>query len=200
MDYSDTVPSRKDEAPPRASRRQHLFSLARAAKGFMPDGEGEALYLAALRAGASFELATFVEIGAWCGKSTVYLGAAAEETDAVLFSLDHHRGSEENQVGWEHHDPSLVDRHSGRIDTLPHWRATIGEAGLEPAVVGIVGSSSTVSARWSTPAGLVLHRRRSRRATGMDGLPGVGTEGGGEGLARHPRRLSRSSRRRSTPL
>src|ERR1700719_3440829 len=85
----------------RTDRREHLFSLARAATGLMPDDEGEALYLAALRAGASFEGATFVEIGAWCGKSTVYVGAAAEATRAVLFSLDHHHGSEENQAGWE---------------------------------------------------------------------------------------------------
>src|SRR5580693_1471519 len=97
----------------RNDRRQHLFSLARAATGFMPDDEGEALYLAALRAGASFADATFVEVGAWCGKSTVYLGAAAEETGACLFSLDHHHGSEENQAGWEHHDQGLVDPDSG---------------------------------------------------------------------------------------
>jgi MMP 1-O-methyltransferase len=117
----------------------------------MPDDEGEALYLAALRAGASSEQATFVEVGAWCGKSSVYLGAAAEETGAVLFSLDHHHGSEENQPGWEHHDPTLVDRQSGRIDTLPHWRSTIGDAQLESSVIGVVGDSATVAAHWSTP-------------------------------------------------
>jgi len=133
------------------ARREHLFALARATTGFMPDDEGEALFLAALRAGSASVAATFVEIGAWCGKSTTYLGAAAEETGAVLFSLDHHHGSEENQAGWEHHDTSLVDPSTGRIDTLPHWRrATIG-AGLESSVVGLVGDSPTVSSRWTTP-------------------------------------------------
>lgn len=117
----------------------------------MPDDEGEALFLAALRAGASIENATFVEIGAWCGKSTVYLGAAAVETGAVLFSLDHHHGSEENQAGWEHHDRSLVDPDTDRIDTLPHWRRTVTGADLESSVVGIVGDSPTVSAHWSKP-------------------------------------------------
>ena len=135
----------------RWERREQLFGLARAATGFMPDDEGEALYLAALRAGASLENATFVEIGAWCGKSTVYLGAAAEETGAVLFSLDHHHGSEENQPGWEHHDHSLVDPSTGRIDTLPHWRRTIIGADLESSVVGVVGDSPTVSSRWTIP-------------------------------------------------
>lgn len=117
----------------------------------MPDDEGLALYEAAHRAGVAFARATFVEIGAWCGKSTVYLGAAAEMTEAVLFSLDHHHGSEENQEGWEHHDPTLVDPATGRIDTLPFWRATVGRAELESSVVGVVGHSSTVAAHWSTP-------------------------------------------------
>jgi predicted O-methyltransferase YrrM len=135
----------------REQRREHLFEVARGATGFMPDDEGEALFLAALRAGASFPRATFMEIGAWCGKSTVYLGAAAEETGAVLYSLDHHHGSEENQAGWEHHDHSLVDPETGRIDTLPHWRRTMMRSGLEASVVGVVGDSPTVSAHWSTP-------------------------------------------------
>ena len=135
----------------RTVRREHLFSLARHAAGFMPDDEGEALYLAALRAGATFRDATFVEIGAWCGKSTVYIGAAAEETGAVLFSLDHHHGSEENQAGWEHHDHALVDPLTGRIDTLPHWRRTMVNSELESSVVGIVGDSPIVSSRWTMP-------------------------------------------------
>jgi predicted O-methyltransferase YrrM len=134
-----------------SDRREHLLSLARAANGFMPDDEGEALYLAAIRAGASFESSTFVEIGAWCGKSTVYIGAAAEATGSVLFSLDHHHGSEENQAGWEHHDPSLVDPGTGRIDTLPRWRSTMVQAELEESVVGLVGTSPVVAAHWMTP-------------------------------------------------
>jgi len=153
MEQSNPAPAGTAFAssPERTRSRDQLFTAARAATGFMPDDEGEALYLAALRAGASFERATFVEIGAWCVKSSVYLGAAAEETGAVLFSLDHHHGSEENQAGWEHHDSTLVDPETGKIDTLPHWRRTLIGAGLEESVVGIVGDSPTVSSHWSTP-------------------------------------------------
>ncbi len=139
------------DGDPDTARGDELFSLARKATGFMPDDEGEALYRAALRAGASFPDATFVEIGAWCGKSTVYLGAAAEQTGAVLFSLDHHHGSEENQVGWEHHDESLIDSETGRIDTLPHWRSAVVGADLEASVIGLVGDSATVARHWSSP-------------------------------------------------
>ena len=137
------------------TRRQELLIFARAAKGFMPDDEGLALYDAALRAAdASPAAATLMEIGAWCGKSTVYLGAAAEATKAVLFSVDHHHGSEENQPGWDHHDHDLVDPTTGRIDTLPFWRATVDGAGIGSSVVGMVGDSPTIASRWCTPLDL----------------------------------------------
>ena len=113
------------------SRTDDLLSLAPTVKGFMPEDEGRALFDAALEVGRSRSSgATLVEIGAWCGKSTVYLGAACEATGSVLFSIDHHHGSEENQVGWDHHDLEVVDPRTGKIDTLPFWRRTIVDAGL----------------------------------------------------------------------
>jgi predicted O-methyltransferase YrrM len=152
------------QAPPRPGARsgrtdeervRRLLDLARHTRGFMPDDEGEALFRAARRAGETpvegAGPATFVEIGAWCGKSTVYLGAAAEATGAVVLSVDHHRGSEENQAGWDHHEPDLVDTDDGRIDTLHHWRRTIASARLEASVVGVVGDSPTVAAHWGRP-------------------------------------------------
>jgi hypothetical protein len=133
-----------------------LRTLALATKGFMPPDEGDALFDAALDAGASVAGAPFVEVGSYCGRSTVWLGAAARQTGTVLFAVDHHRGSEENQAGWEHHDPEVVDPRIGRMDTLPFFRATIHDAGLEDVVVGVVGRSPTVARHWSTPAALVF--------------------------------------------
>jgi len=141
-------------APALDARLQAVMDLARQTRGFMPDVEGEALLRAALRAGRAGLAGgspTFVEIGAWCGKSSLYLGAAAEATGAALFSIDHHRGSEENQEGWDHHEPDLVDPGLGQIDTLLHWRRAISRAELEGSVVGVVGDSSTVAARWRHP-------------------------------------------------
>ena len=74
----------------------------------------------------------------------------------MLFTVDHHRGSEENQAGWEHHDERLVDPRTGRMDTLPFFRRTIEDAGLEDVVVAVIGSSPTVAAHWATPLGLVF--------------------------------------------
>ena len=126
-----------------------LRAAAEAARGFMPPDEGLALHEAALAVplGGS----PMLEIGSYCGKSAVYLGAAARERSTVLFALDHHRGSEENQPGWEWHEPDLVDPDVGRIDTLPRFRRTIFDAGLEASVVALVGDSPTVGRHWQIP-------------------------------------------------
>src|SRR4051812_36032168 len=130
-----------------------LIEAARAAKGFMPDDEGLALYDAAVAAGA---LGPLLEIGTYCGKSAIYLGAAARTAGTVLFTVDHHRGSEENQSGWEHHDTTLVDPRTGRMDTLPTFRDTIEDAGMEDSVVAVIGQSVTVARFWSTPLALLF--------------------------------------------
>lgn len=127
-----------------------LLEVARAAKGFMPDDEGMALHRAGVTAARS-GLGPLLEVGTYCGKSAVYLGAAAREGGTVLFTVDHHRGSEENQAGWEHHDTDVVDPATGRMDTLPFFRRTIEAAGLEDVVVGVVGQSPAVSRAWRTP-------------------------------------------------
>lgn len=138
---------------------EQRLALARDAKGFMPEEEGMALYRLGLRAAQEGRAngapgTAFVEVGAWCGKSTLYLGAAAAEAGAVLFSVDHHHGSEENQAGWDHHDADVVDPRTGRIDTLPFWRRNVEEAQLEAHVVGVVGDSPTVAALWGAPLAL----------------------------------------------
>ena len=132
-----------------------LLAVARAAKGFMPDDEGIGLYRAGVEAAGSGE-GPLLEVGTYCGKSAVYLGAAARFTGRVLFTVDHHRGSEENQPGWEHHDAGVIDPRTGRMDTLPHFRRTVEVAGLEDVVVGIVGDSPIVAAHWATPLSLLF--------------------------------------------
>jgi predicted O-methyltransferase YrrM len=132
-----------------------LLARARAAKGFMPEDEGLALFRVGVDAAAS-GLGPLLEVGAYCGKSSIYLGAAARQGSSVLFSIDHHRGSEENQAGWEHHDPTLIDPGTGRMDTLPTWRRTLDGASLEHDVVAVVGDSPTIAAHWRTPLSLVF--------------------------------------------
>jgi predicted O-methyltransferase YrrM len=126
---------------------------AEAARGFMPPAEGEALFDVASQYAA---VGPIIEIGTYCGKSTIYLAAAAAQTGQVVVTVDHHRGSEELQPGWEHHDPELVDPAVGLMDTLPWFRSTLAASGLEEHVIAIVGRSATVARLWREPAGMLF--------------------------------------------
>ncbi len=130
-----------------------LVHAAEAAKGFMPAPEGLALYDTAA---AYARRGPVAEIGTYCGKSTIYLAAAARDADQLVITVDHHHGSEENQPGWEYHDPGLVDPDTGRLDTLPHFRSTLAATGLEEHVIAIVGRSADVAGLWRTPLGMLF--------------------------------------------
>ena len=119
----------------------------------MPVDEGLALHDAAFAAAQALPGMPMLEVGTYCGKSAVYLGAACLEVDppTVVFTVDHHRGSEENQAGWEHHDTTLIDPTTGRLNTLPTFLRTMREADLEGTVIGVVGLSPIVAAHWGTP-------------------------------------------------
>jgi predicted O-methyltransferase YrrM len=130
-----------------------LLAAAQAAPGFMPDDEGTALYEAARSVQVPGPL---LEVGTWMGKSALYLAAAARETGRLVVTIDHHRGSEEHQPGWEYHDPALVDPAVGLVDTLPRFRRTIADAGAEDVVVAVVGRSEVVAGLWSAPLALLF--------------------------------------------
>jgi predicted O-methyltransferase YrrM len=140
-------------SPPGPEIPADLLAAARAALGFMPEPEGLLLHRLARRRLAHGPV---LEVGSYCGKSAVWLGAAAREVGGTVLTVDHHRGSEENQAGWEHHDPAVVDPRTGRMDTLPFLRRTLEDAGLEDAVVAVVGASRTVAALWRTPLSLLF--------------------------------------------
>lgn len=153
---------------------QRLFALAEQVTGFMPEDEGRALHRAAVDA---LDGGVAVEIGTYCGKSTVLLGAAAQQRDSVLYTVDHHHGSEEHQPGWEYHDVTMVDPHSGRFDTLPAFRRTLDQAGLDDTVVAVVGKSSVVARagalRCSCCSSTAATARRPRTRTSTAGRAGL---------------------------
>ena len=130
-----------------------LRAVSDAAKGFLPTDEADALYDAAW---AMAPVGPLLEVGTYCGKSATFIGAAAKARGGLVFTVDHHRGSEENQPGWEWHDPELVDPRTGVIDTLPFFRQTMHDAGLDDVVVVVIGLSTTVSSRWSTPLAMLF--------------------------------------------
>ncbi len=122
-------------------------------KGFLAPEEGEELARLAREAG---RLGPVLEIGSYCGKSALYLGPAAREAGTVLYTLDHHRGSEEHQPGEEYHDPELFNAALGVFDTLPALRETLFRAQLEDCVIPVVGRSAVIAANWQTPLGLLF--------------------------------------------
>jgi len=128
-------------------------NLIRHIKGFLDPDEGNRLFEIALEASLC---GPCLEIGSYCGKSAVYLGTACKIRNSVLFSIDHHRGSEEQQPGEEYFDPELFDIHSYRVDTFRLFRQTLGMADLENTVVPVVCKSEIAARAWTTPLGLVF--------------------------------------------
>ena len=122
-------------------------------KGFLAQDEAEALYSSAVEALA---LGPVLEIGSYCGKSTIYLGLAARERDGTVYALDHHRGSEEHQPGELFHDPDLYDATNEGIDSFGEFRRNLHRAGVEDRVVPIVAGSTTAARDWRTPLGMVF--------------------------------------------
>jgi predicted O-methyltransferase YrrM len=130
-----------------------LRKVADATKGFLPVEEAEALYDAAW---AMAPYGPILEVGTYCGKSATWLGGAAKQRSGTVVTVDHHRGSEENQAGWEHHDRELVDPATGLMDTLPFFRRAMYDADLENVVTAVVGHSTTVASIWSTPLAMLF--------------------------------------------
>jgi len=122
-------------------------------KGFMAEEEALRLYELAREAAP---LGPCLEIGSYCGRSAAYLGLGCREAGGILFSIDHHRGSEEQQPGEEYFDPELLDQKTGRIDTLPAFRAVLSDLSLEDTVVPIISVSSTAARFWRTPLSLIF--------------------------------------------
>lgn len=127
--------------------------LPAAVRGFMEPEEGERLYELALEAGRR---GPCLEIGGFCGKSTLYLGSGCRDAGGILYSIDHHRGSEEHQPGEEYFDPALWDPRLGRVNSFTEFIRTVERGGLTETVVPIVSASATAARSWATPLSLVL--------------------------------------------
>lgn len=122
-------------------------------KGFLADDEGQALFEAA---SLTAVLGPTLEVGSYCGKSTVFLGSAAKQNNNIVYAVDHHRGSEEHQLGEEYHDSELFDSQAQLMDSFRTFRRTLRNAELEETVIPIVAASQLASRHWSIPLGMVF--------------------------------------------
>lgn len=129
------------------------FDVMDSIKGFMDKQEAALLHQTALQASKKGPV---LEIGSYCGKSAYIIGTACRENSGILFSIDHHQGSEEQQPGEEYYDPELFDEKQKRINTLPFFQRTIRETLLEETVVPIVATSELTGSMWATPLSMVF--------------------------------------------
>ena len=122
-------------------------------RGFMHEDEALRLYELSLKAS---ENGPVLELGSYCGKSAFVIGSACRRKQSILFSVDHHRGSEEQQPGEEYFESDLLDPVTGSINTFPFFRSMIDDNGLGDTVIPIVGSSLNVGRMWATPLSMVF--------------------------------------------
>lgn len=121
-------------------------------KGFLPENEGAQL---ANWARETASLGPLLEIGSYCGLSTLWLAEVARESNTVVFAVDHHRGSEEHQAGEFFHDEALVNE-AGRFDSLPEFRRNLLAHAAEDVVIPLIASATLAARYWTTPLGLLF--------------------------------------------
>tara|TARA_B110000305_G_scaffold155163_1_gene171837 strand:+ start:563 stop:1174 length:612 start_codon:yes stop_codon:yes gene_type:complete len=122
-------------------------------KGFMPSHEGEAL---ASWAEEFSKIGPLMEIGSFCGKSSIYMGLEAKKLNQVVYTIDHHQGSEEHQLNEEYFDSEIYDQSLNEVNTFPLFRKNIKLFLLEDTVIPIVSSSENVSKGWNKNLGMVF--------------------------------------------
>ena len=121
-------------------------------KGFMPEHEGKALYKWARKFS---EYGPLLEIGTYCGKSSMFLSEGAQANNQYVYTIDHHMGSEEHQVNEEYFDIEIFDELSKRINSFPLFLENINNFGIKN-IVPIVNESSLVAESWNSPLAMVF--------------------------------------------
>ena len=163
---------------PPATPPDAVWEAMLATTGFLPEDEALGLYRAALVGGSRGPI---LEVGTYCGRSTILLAEAARRNGTLVVTVDHHRGSEEHQPGEGFHDPDLTDPVTGRVDTLPAFRRAIERAGLEEHVVAVVASSPTAARVWGGEVGMVFidggHSERAARQDLAGWAPHIAPQG-----------------------
>ena len=111
-------------------------------KGFLDSEEGNALYKFCK---ISHLNGVCAEIGSYCGKSACYIGYACKEVGSKLYSVDHHKGSEEQQFGEEYFDEEIFDYSKNEVNTLPLFLKNISKFQLDNFIEPVIMSSNDAS-------------------------------------------------------
>ena len=117
-------------------------------KGFLDNIEGKELAKIAKQCS---KLGPCLEIGTYCGKSALIMGSVCKKNKNILFTVDHHTGSEEHQLGEEYHDSDLFDQNISCFNSLPEFLRNLRDSNLANFVLPIVADSEEISKNWEIP-------------------------------------------------
>ena len=121
-------------------------------KGFMPKHEGIALTKWSEKFSS---IGPIMEIGSYCGKSAIYLSKGAILNDQLVYTIDHHFGSEEHQIKEEYFDSEIFDYKNHRVNTLPLLIKNINKIQVKN-IVPIVSNSVDIASKWDAKLGMVF--------------------------------------------
>jgi predicted O-methyltransferase YrrM len=122
-------------------------------KGFMPSHEG----LALTKWAEEFShYGPALEIGTFGAKSTLYIAAGSSILNQLVYTIDHHSGSEEHQLGEEYFDPEIYDEKLGRVNTVPLMQSNLQQFDESKWIVPILANANSVAPSWSTELGLLF--------------------------------------------
>ena len=115
-------------------------------KGFLNDKEAKKLQELFLNV---HHLGSVLEIGTYCGKSTLNFALIAKKIGGLIYTVDHHTGSEEHQLGEEYHDDDLYDKRLKKFNTLPEFLKNLRSSNLDNFIIPIISKSSDASETFS---------------------------------------------------
>ena len=122
-------------------------------KGFMPRHEG----LALTKWAENFsQCGPALEIGTFGAKSALYIAAGSSIHDELVYTIDHHSGSEEHQLGEEYFDPEIYDKKLGRVNTVPLMQTNLQQFDESNWVVPIIANANSIAPSWRSELGLLF--------------------------------------------
>ena len=122
-------------------------------KGFMPGHEGQALTKWAKKFS---QHGPALEIGTFGAKSSLYIAAGISANNQLLFTIDHHLGSEEHQLGEEYFDSDIYDKHLGRVNTVPLMQSNLQQFDESKWVIPILANANSIAPSWEIELGLLF--------------------------------------------
>ncbi len=114
------------------------------------------------------KLGPILEIGTYCGKSAINFAEVAKKFNSLVFSVDHHTGSEEHQLGEEYHDDELFDKRLNKFNTLPEFLKNVILYKKSEYIIPILDESKKAAKRFFEEISLLFIDGGHAKQTALD--------------------------------